>query len=84
MSSSAGEKGTGVCGAVTVLIGALRIAEGLLGHERAMSAAIEHRGCASSTTTSRPVSATLSRIVSVSSGEVVRGSITVTPTPLAA
>ena len=35
----------------------------------AMSVAMLQRGCASSTTTSRPVSSTLSRIVSLSSGE---------------
>jgi hypothetical protein len=40
-----------------------------------MSAAIPQRGPASSTTTIRPVFSTLSRIVSSSSGEVVRGSM---------
>ena len=40
-----------------------------------MSVASEQRGLASSTTTSRPVFSTDSRIVSVSSGLVVRGSM---------
>ena len=42
-----------------------------------MSVAMLQRGLASSTITSRPVPATLSRIVAMSSGDVVRGSITV-------
>jgi pyruvate/2-oxoglutarate/acetoin dehydrogenase E1 component len=41
-----------------------------------MSVAIEHRGCASSTTTRRPVDSTLSSTVSSSSGLVVRRSMT--------
>ena len=44
-----------------------------------MSAAMLQRGCASSTTTTRPVSDAVSRTVSVSSGEVVRRSTTVQP-----
>ena len=46
-----------------------------------MSVAMLQRGCASSTITTRPVSSTVSRMVSVSSGEVVRGSTTVQEIP---
>ena len=45
------------------------------------SVAMLQRGCASSTTTTRPVSDAVSRIVSLSSGDVVRGSTTVQLTP---
>ena len=49
-----------------------------------MSVASEQRGFDSSTTTSRPVFSTDSRIVSVSSGLVVRGSMISTSIPDAA
>ena len=49
------EKGTGVCGAVTISIGARNAPNAFLAMSAEMSAATEHRGCASSTTTARPV-----------------------------
>ena len=70
-----GANGTGVCGAVTRRTGAFSAANALSATRAAMSAAMLQRGVASSTTTSRPVRSTLSRIVSSSKGEVVRGSI---------
>src|SRR6185369_16386625 len=56
--------------------GALRAPKAFLATSAEMSVAIEHRGCASSTTTSRPVFSTLSSTVSSSSGLVVRRSTT--------
>ena len=61
--------------------GALSASKACCETSAAMSVARLQRGLASSTTTRRPVSSTLSRMASRSSGEVVRGSITVQPTP---
>src|ERR1019366_3164375 len=73
--SSPGANGTGVCGAVTRRIGAFSAPNALSATSAAMSVAMLQRGVASSTMTSRPVRVTLSTIVSSSSGDVVRGSI---------
>src|SRR6185437_12343776 len=75
-SSRLGANGTGVCGQVTVLIGAFSASNALSAMMAATSAASEQRGGLSSTSTSLPVFSTLSMIVSSSSGEVVLGSIT--------
>ena len=70
-----GENGTGVCGGVTIRGARLEVAERLAARRaRRCPTANPQRGFASSTTTSRPVFSTLSRIVSSSSGDVVRGS----------
>ena len=80
-SSSASANGTGVCGPVTSWIGARSDPNASCATVAAMSVASEQRGLASSTTTRRPVFSTDSRIVSMSSGLVVRGSITSACTP---
>ena len=74
-SSSEPANGTGVCGPVTIWIGARSDPNASCATVAAMSVASEQRGLASSTTTRRPVFSTDSRIVSVSSGETVRGSM---------
>jgi len=56
-------------------IGAFNASNALSATSAATSVAKLQRGVASSTMTSRPVRSTLSKIVSSSSGEVVRGSI---------
>src|SRR5579872_2088390 len=75
-SSRAGAKGTGVCGQVTVEIGAFSRANPRSETIAATSAASEQRGGLSSTTTNLPVFSTLSRMESTSSGDGVRGSNT--------
>src|SRR5205807_1652891 len=74
-SSSTSLNGTGVCGAVTCSIGAFRARNAFWATSPAMSEAMLQRGLDSSTTTKRPVFSTLSRMVSSSSGDVVRGSM---------
>src|SRR5204862_7680757 len=59
-SSSAGENGTGTCGGVTISICAFSAPKACITTWAEMSAAIEQRGLASSTQTSRPVLVTLS------------------------
>src|SRR5918994_173012 len=73
-SSSEGLNGGGVCGAVTIFGAAFRSSKQFSATRAAMSVAMLQRGFDSSTTTSRPVFSTLSKIVSSSSGEVVLGS----------
>ncbi|MNN71478.1 hypothetical protein D3C81_1874190 [compost metagenome] len=75
-SSRASENGTGVCGAVTISIGPLSAPKAFCATSALMSVAIEQRGLASSITTRRPVFSTLSRMLSSSSGLVVRRSST--------
>src|SRR5262249_24045301 len=73
--SSAGENGTGAWGGVTISIGACSDRIGGEATGAAMSAAILHRGGLSSAMIRRPVFSTLSRMLSSSNGDVVRGSI---------
>jgi hypothetical protein len=63
-----------VCGGVTIFGAAFRSPNASWETSATTSAANPQRGLASSTTTSLPVFSTDSRIVSVSSGDVVRGS----------
>src|SRR4029079_12129130 len=60
-SSKASLNGTGVCGAVTISIGARSAPNACCATVAEMSVARLQRGVASSTTTSRPVFSTLSR-----------------------
>ncbi len=82
--SRSGAKGTGLCGGETWRIGALNAERTGSATMAEMSEVIPQRGEASSTTTRRPVFSTEARIVSSSSGEVVRGSMAVQATPCAA
>ena len=75
-SSRTPAKGTGVCGAVTRVMGACNASNACWATNAEMSVATLQRGGASSTTTIRPVFSALSSTVSSSSGDVVRKSTT--------
>ena len=76
--------GTGACGAVTRRTGPFRKSKACSVTTAAISEATLHCGGLSSTTTSAPVFSTDATIVSTSSGDSVRGSITSTLVPAAA